>query len=373
MIVKDESAVIARCLESVKPLIDSWAITDTGSTDDTKRIIGEVMGDKPGELQTVIPDERARWWQRKRPFHFAKYRNIALEQARKLGTDYILLIDADEQVILDPGADGSFPELDASRYVAKFRLMPTRRMWHRSFLIRSSDPWEYRHRVHEALYCEGPENKNAKELSGLEVYSFSDGARNADARTKFLRDAWACKLAIKEEPNEPRHWFYLGQSLGSAGEFLKAYQAYEKRASMPGGWDEERWYALYQLAPLRELLGCHWRDVLQAYLTAYVARPWRAEPLWAAGLLCTDHGEPALGELYLRQAASMPQPPDSFLVDEDIYRWRALDDLAGCYANKLGQKDACVGALKRLLDSGRLPEEHVERVKGNLELAMAQP
>ena len=39
MIVKDESKVIKRCLDSVKPLIDYWVIVDTGSKDDTKKVI----------------------------------------------------------------------------------------------------------------------------------------------------------------------------------------------------------------------------------------------------------------------------------------------------------------------------------------------
>ena len=39
MIVKNESRVIGRLLESVVPLIDSYCICDTGSTDNTKEII----------------------------------------------------------------------------------------------------------------------------------------------------------------------------------------------------------------------------------------------------------------------------------------------------------------------------------------------
>ena len=50
MIVKDEAAVIARCLASVRPLIDYWIIVDTGSADGTPDIVRKVLHDIPGEL-----------------------------------------------------------------------------------------------------------------------------------------------------------------------------------------------------------------------------------------------------------------------------------------------------------------------------------
>src|SRR3954471_9644974 len=50
MIVKNEALVIARCLSAVRPLIDSWVIVDTGSSDGTQEIVREVLGDLPGEL-----------------------------------------------------------------------------------------------------------------------------------------------------------------------------------------------------------------------------------------------------------------------------------------------------------------------------------
>ena len=39
MIVKNESKIIKRCLDSVKDHIDYWVIVDTGSTDGTQDII----------------------------------------------------------------------------------------------------------------------------------------------------------------------------------------------------------------------------------------------------------------------------------------------------------------------------------------------
>ena len=71
--------------ESVTPLIDSWVIVDTGSTDGTQKIIREYLKDIPGNLY-------------ERPWvNFSHNRNEALELA-KGKADYILFMDADDKL-----------------------------------------------------------------------------------------------------------------------------------------------------------------------------------------------------------------------------------------------------------------------------------
>jgi glycosyltransferase involved in cell wall biosynthesis len=50
MIVKDEAAVIERCLATIRPHIDHWTIVDSGSTDGTQKIIRAILDDLPGDL-----------------------------------------------------------------------------------------------------------------------------------------------------------------------------------------------------------------------------------------------------------------------------------------------------------------------------------
>src|SRR3954470_18971390 len=98
MIVKDEAHVIRRCLDSVRPLIDSWVIVDTGSTDGTQDVIREHLGDLPGTLM-------------ERPWvDFAHNRTEALDYARG-AADYTFVIDADEVLELDEGFE--LPLLEA--------------------------------------------------------------------------------------------------------------------------------------------------------------------------------------------------------------------------------------------------------------------
>src|SRR5271168_4484452 len=86
MIVKNESKVILRCLESVRPLVDYVLIEDTGSTDGTQTMIREWLAQAglPGEVYGEP-------WR-----DFAYNRSHALARLREnIGVDYALISDAD--------------------------------------------------------------------------------------------------------------------------------------------------------------------------------------------------------------------------------------------------------------------------------------
>lgn len=85
MIVKNEATIVERALRSVKPLVDCWSISDTGSTDGTQDIVRRVMGDLPG----VLTEDA---W-----VDFATNRNIALRNSLPFG-EMAFTIDADDTI-----------------------------------------------------------------------------------------------------------------------------------------------------------------------------------------------------------------------------------------------------------------------------------
>ena len=96
MIVKNESQLILRCLESVRSIVDYVLIEDTGSIDGTQSIIREYLEHEnlPGE----VFDEPWR--------DFSYNRSVALARLReKAQVDYALIIDADDVPICDEGFD----------------------------------------------------------------------------------------------------------------------------------------------------------------------------------------------------------------------------------------------------------------------------
>jgi glycosyltransferase involved in cell wall biosynthesis len=87
MIVKNESKIILRLLESVYKIIDAFCICDTGSDDDTPDVIKNFFKKKniPGYVS------------KKKFVNFGFNRNFSLDKCRMLyeDYDYILLLDAD--------------------------------------------------------------------------------------------------------------------------------------------------------------------------------------------------------------------------------------------------------------------------------------
>ncbi len=90
MIVKDEEHVIKTTLESIHKYIDYYIITDTGSSDNTKKIIKEFFDSKniKGEIHDVP-------WK-----NFGYNRTKALELCDGK-CDYCWVIDADDIIVGD--------------------------------------------------------------------------------------------------------------------------------------------------------------------------------------------------------------------------------------------------------------------------------
>jgi tetratricopeptide (TPR) repeat protein len=346
MIVKNEARVIRRCLASVRPFVSCWVIVDTGSTDGTQEILREALQGVPGELHE-------RPWK-----NFEHNRNEALGLARG-HAEFVLLIDADDLLVPDPGF--RLPDLDADE--VQLRVKTGDVSYYRTQIVRSSLPWRYVGVTHEVIECAVPHT--TKRLEGLTLQTTEEGSRTTEGR-KYREDVALLEEALKTEPDNARYVFYLAQSYRGLGELEKAIATYEKRAAM-GGWAEEAWYALYQVAQLRERAGHDRAAVMEAYLRAFDYRPQRAEPLCELARYHRERGEFALAHLYASTALAIPRPADILFVQDSTYDWRCLDEYAvsAFYVGKIKESlDAC----NKLMGSGKLPVQERARVEANRSL-----
>jgi hypothetical protein len=358
MIVKNERDVLARCLESVRPLIDTWVIVDTGSDDGTPRLITDWFAARgvAGQLH------REPW----RDFGYNRTR--ALDHARGRA-DYVLIMDADD--VLEAPPHFTWPALDADAYRLRHRRGDVHYFVER--LVRGDQAWRYQGVLHEYLVREG-EPRVANLSPELTISSRSEGWRSR-APDKYLRDAALLEEALRDEPDNLRYLFYLGQSYRDAGRPEQALDAYARRAAGVG-WAEERFYAQYQVACLRERLGEPIYRCLDAYLEAWRARPCRLEPLYHALRCCRRMSLWSLADALAAEGARQPMPEDILFVEPAVYRWMILDEWAVAQT-WLGRWREALALNQRVLAfASEIPAPERARICDNMRLCeerLAQP
>jgi glycosyltransferase involved in cell wall biosynthesis len=335
MIVRNESRVIRRCLESVLPFLHTWVIVDTGSADNTREIIRECLQGIEGELHE-------RPWK-----NFGYNRTEALQLAKGKG-DYILIIDADE--VLNYDSSFTWPELTAEGYFIEsvFGLISYQRMQ----LVKSGMNWEFCGVLHEYIHCN--ELKKTGKLKGIYNIPSADGARSSDPE-KYRKDALLLEQAMKEEPGNARYAFYLAQSYRDAGELAEAIRCYQQRVSM-GGWDEEVWYSLYQVGVLMIKAEADPAQIADCLLTAFDFRPSRAEPLYRLAAFCRSRENYRRAYMYASMAAEIPLPSDMLFVEKRVYEYFLPMELA-ISAHWTGHFGIALQMNNRILDTPGIPAE----------------
>jgi glycosyltransferase involved in cell wall biosynthesis len=313
MIVKNESKVITRCLNSVLPVIDYWVIVDTGSTDGTQKIIKDFMRDKgvEGELY-------------ERPWvNFAHNRNEALNLA-KGKRSYLLFMDADDYLVCEP--DFKLPYLDKDLYFVMANH-PSGTKYGRLHFVNNCKEWVWEGVLHEALMAK-PSNewRSSATLEKVNNTCTADGARSNDTQ-KYQKDAVTLENALKEDPNNTRYVFYLAQSYRDAGNGDLALKNYEKRAAM-AGWDQENFIALLEAAKLQEQLKYPSEDVIKGYERAYQYRPSRAEPVYYLANYLRSLKKYDEAYRWAKIGAAIPYSKDILFVEAWIYDYGMLLELS---------------------------------------------
>ncbi len=178
MIVKNESGAIERCLKSVRGLLTTWVISDTGSEDGTQDIIRDTLRGIPGELHEEP-------W-----VNFGHNRSLNISHAYKKA-DYLLLLDAD----LEIRQEEELPPLTAAAYMLRHEGPLEYRIRR---LVRGDVTWRYEGVTHEYLTTDEPIDQ--ANLDALVVVDHADGGSRHD---KFERDARLLTAELERDPRQP--------------------------------------------------------------------------------------------------------------------------------------------------------------------------
>ena len=240
MIVRNESAVIERCLSSARDLIAHWVICDTGSTDRTPELIRQVLGDLPGELH------ESPW------VDFGHNRSALMARARGKA-DYLLLIDADMTITCQKLAMST---LAADSYLLRHDESPE--YWIKR-LVRGDREWRYVGATHEYISTDGDDR--TEKLDAIVIHHHADGGSRPE---KFERDLALLVTELERNPDDARAAFYLAQTYRDMDRLEEAIDLPTGAAPAWADGTKRVFYSLYQAGVLSEALrrplGCGQRS-----------------------------------------------------------------------------------------------------------------
>lgn len=221
MIVRNEAHTLARCLESVRDVVDQMVIVDTGSTDGTIAL-AKAYG---AEVYHFA------WCD-----DFAAARNEALRHACG---EWILYLDADE--VLAPDSAGMLRHLLYQQPLQVGGLLCTIVSPHRvgedaSEVHRGAYPRLFRNygypriafrgRVHEQITPAIIECGGAIVHSPIVIYHSGYNIPREQLEEKVRRNYRLLIRHVQEEPLNGYAWFQLGQTLARMQLFSEAEQAF---------------------------------------------------------------------------------------------------------------------------------------------------
>jgi glycosyltransferase involved in cell wall biosynthesis len=360
MIVKDEAHVIERCLNSVKPLIDEVVIVDTGSTDDTIKVINNFL--KRENLAGKITETT---WQ-----GFAHGRSLALEEARKTNCDYSLMIDADEVLKFKNNFNvEKFKEsLSFDIYDIPTNMVGT--IYYRPTLTCNKREFKYKGVVHEFLDGGDFQTRGCIDHE-TQFYNhpIQDSTRNKNPR-KFQDDAKLLKEALETEKDDflrSRYTFYAAQSHKDCNELGKALDLYLQRMEM-GHWEEESYQSCLKAGTIQEQLGYPEEIIISTYLRGLEFNNSRAEAYHYVAKYCRLNGRNHLAYLMSKQGLTKKIKRHFLFTEKWIYDYGIQDEfsIAAYWAGHYGESyEHC----KQLLQNPLLPKEQLQRIQSNLKFA----
>ncbi|GAF67080.1 putative glycosyltransferase [Bacillus sp. TS-2] len=256
MIVKNEEAVLARGLDTVKDIVDEINIVDTGSTDKTVEIAKQYT-------------DRIFYYEW--TGNFAAARNESFKYATK---DYILYLDADDVLLeedqrklkelkesLDPSVDSVSMFYNAG--MDSFGNVTLR--YRRNRLVKREKNFKWGGDVHNYLNVYG-------KIINSDVAVTHKKIKHAVSRNLSIYK----KKIERGDSFSARDYFYYGNELRENGHPEEAIKAYDQNIELKEGWIEDKFYACINKAdcyrnlenPEKEL-----ESLFQSFLFSKTPRP----------------------------------------------------------------------------------------------------
>jgi tetratricopeptide (TPR) repeat protein len=355
MIVKNESAIIVRMLDTVFPHISTYCICDTGSSDDTMALIKDFfdLRNMAGILmqtkfvnfehtrsialnaccdidmylrEKTVTDDSVEMAVRSYR-HFLKTKaktktntNTNTKTGIETGTprvvEYVLCLDADMKMechapmaaLLKEKKDVYLMQQGNCAFsYANVRLVS----------VAILDTCRYWGVTHEYLQYPSTCSRGTIDKAHAFIRDIGDGGCKAD---KFERDIRLLQGGLEKDPKNARYMFYLAKTYFETGRYADAIAHFEKNLKLDG-WVEERWYSYYCLGKCHLAMN-RGADAVQAWLGAYEIFPHRVENIYeiAKYYRCARHYDVA--HMYYTLASEVTVASNLLFMENDVYDYK---------------------------------------------------
>lgn len=309
MIATNEEQRIVNCLQSVAPYIDYAVIVDSGNTDNTGSIARDYL-----LSQDIDPS-----------FFYHKFtsggdqRSYALEMARILRRaesndfDYLIMLDADNILQVEEGAD-PFANLTADCY--SIRKVCGHAHYGYACIFRADQQWAYEGIIHEYPTRHGTAAPfTMLELAGCHVIEPVKTWENRNLYQHYYDHALLLERELFDNKDLPdhlvaRYWFYLAQSYKDAGNTDRAVECYRRRIEL-GGWAEEVYISMLYVARLTA--------DQHALVQAWNYRPQRLEAAYDLMQQLSDGGLYNLAAVIGAATLSVQPSNDILFLETNLY------------------------------------------------------
>jgi tetratricopeptide (TPR) repeat protein len=266
MIVKNAGKGFAQILAKNIPHIDRWTILDTGSTDGTQEVIRTVLGTHVrGELY-------------EEPFvDFGTSRNRALELAGEVCKYAIML---DDTYYITGDLRGFLNEIRSDQFADSYSLYVNSVdvQYASNRVLKTRRRLKYLFKIHEVV----------QEKDNVTVIIPPDRAQIHDEQSEYMSDRTASRKSldlrllresIAEEPDNPRHWYYMAQTYVGMKDYEHAYRYFLARVFHPvDGFVQEKVDACFEAARTAQFqLHRPWEEVKPLYERAHAMDPSRPD------------------------------------------------------------------------------------------------
>lgn len=341
--LKNEEKRLYVTLNSVVGAVDSIIVYDTGSTDSTPTILDEFA--KKYTIPLYVKNGEF--------VNFSVSRNEALDFADTIGTDFLLLMDCNDEL---RGKD-ELRRFCTSQMLSDETAWMVSQEWfsgvHTKYynvrLLKSGTKWRYRGVVHEWIQNQdNPDCLTASKAPDA-ICLFQDRTQDDDKTGKrFHRDRELLQQEHKHNPDDARTVFYLAQTYSCLALNKDAYHYYEIRSRIVGFY-EEVFHCFMRMGDIANEWENQWELALNNYMKAFEHSP-RAEPVIAIAEHYRSKGKWLLSFHFARMACELDFPRNSVLfVDDNVYtytRYHLLGIVAFYCARFQEGYDACKKAIE---------------------------